>query len=363
MISWLGFFAGLILLGFTAASVVKTFMVPRATRSGVNRVVFVFVFRTFGLLTARIDDLDRRERVHALSAPAFLLCLLLAWLASVFAGFALLLWPSAGSFPLAMRESGSSLFTLGFAPPGSSGASAIVFAAAASGLAVLALLIAYLPLLYTAFNRRETQVTMLEALAGSPPWGPELLARQALIENSATLTGLYARWTEWAADISESHVNYRTLVYFRSPDPSTSWLLSLLAVLDGAALHLALNPSSAPHEARPLLRVGYSTLRRLAINLRLPVNDDPSPDDPIELTRADFDEAVRWLHDAGWRTERSADDAWPDFHGWRVNYEAAAYQLALHLDLPPAMWSGPRRPGRPPAAPPRRPTDRRPGRV
>ena len=107
---------------------------------------------------------------------------------------------------------------------------------------MLALLISYLPLLYTAFNRRETQVTMLEALAGAPPWGPELLARQALIDNSAALPGLYARWTELAADISESHVNYRTLVYFRSLDPATSWLLSLLAVLDAAALHLALNP-------------------------------------------------------------------------------------------------------------------------
>lgn len=236
-----------------------------------------------------------------------------------------------------------------------------MFVAAASGLAVLALLISYLPLLYTAFNRRETQVTMLEALAGAPPWGPELLARQALIDNTAALLGLYGRWTEWAADIAEGHVNYRTLVYFRSPDPAASWLLSLLAVLDGAALHLALNPSSAPQQARPLLRVGYLAMRYLAANLGLPVDHDPNPDDPIELTRADFDEAVRWLADAGWQPERLADDAWPQFHGWRVNYEAAAYQLALHLDMPPALWSGPRRPGRTPAAPPRRPKDRRPG--
>ena len=143
-----------------------------------------------------------------------------------------------------------------------------MFIAAASGLAVMALLIAYLPVLYAAFNRRETLVTMLEALAGAPPWGPELLARQALIGNAAYLPKVYDRWTEWAADISESHANYRTLVYFRSPDPDASWLLSLLAVLDGAALHLALNPSAAPAEARPLLRVGYITMRQLASTLR-----------------------------------------------------------------------------------------------
>jgi hypothetical protein len=360
VIAWLGFVCGLLLLGLTAASVIKTFMIPRATHTRLNMVVSAAVYGLFRRVTARIDDLPRRERILAVSAPIFLLSLLASWLICLYAGFALLLWPSAGSFTRALRESGSSLLTLGFAPPAGPAASAIVFVAAASGLAVLALLISYLPLLYTAFNRRETLVAMFEALAGTPPWGPELLARQALIDNSATLPGLYQRWAEWAADISESHVNYRTLVYFRSPDPAASWLLSLLAVLDGAALHMALNPSSAPYEARPLLRVGYLTMRQLAANLRLPVVDDPSPDDPIELTRAEFDEAVRWLRDAGWVTERSADDAWPHFHGWRVNYEAAAYQLALHLDLPPALWSGPRRPGRPAAAPPWRPTDRRP---
>ncbi len=360
MIAWLGFACGVLLLELTGTSVIKTFMIPRATRTRLNKIVSTLVYGMFRLVTAKIEDLARRERILAVSAPAFLLSLLISWLVCLYAGFALLLWPSARSFTSALRESGSSLFTLGFAPPTGSSASAIVFIAAASGLAVLALLISYLPLLYTAYNRRETLVTMFEALAGAPPWGPELLARQALIDNSATLPSLYARWTEWAADISESHVNYRTLVYFRSPDPAASWLLSLLAVLDGAALHLALNPSSAPYEARPLLRVGYLTMRQLAINVGLPVPEDPAPDDPIELTRAEFDQAAQWLRDAGWELERSADDAWPHFHGWRVNYEAAAYRLALHLDLPPALWSGPRRPGRPAAAPPRRPRDRRP---
>src|SRR5262249_7780492 len=165
------------------------------------------------------------------------------------------------------------------------GPTGIVFLAGASGLALVALLISYLPVLYAAFNRREIAVTTLEALAGSPPWGPELLARQALIGDVAYLPKVYERWTEWAADIAASHTNYRTLVFFRSPDPQTSWLLGLLAVLDAAALHLALNPGTAPAEARPLLRVGYITMRKLARNLGILVNDDPHPDDPIALTR------------------------------------------------------------------------------
>ena len=361
MIRWLGFAAGIVLVGLTWASVIKTFMVPRETHTRLNIIVAACVYRSFTFGTKHVNDLIKREKLLAFTAPAFLLGLLSSWLTCLWIGFSLLLWPTGVSFPIALRESGSSLFTLGFAFPRGLGGNLIVFVAAASGLAVLALLIAYLPLLYAAFNRRETLVATFEALAGAPPWGPELLARQALIDNEAVLPGLYARWTEWTADLSESHINYRTLVYFRSIDPAASWLLSLLAVLDGAALHLSLNPSSAPHEARPLLRVGYITMRRISAAMNLPVPADPAPTDPIELTRADFDEAVRWLQEAGWQIERRADDAWPHFHGWRVNYEAAAYKLAYHLDLPPALWSGSRRPGRRAAEPPQRPADRKPG--
>ena len=212
---------------------------------------------------------------------------------------------------MALRISGSSLTTLGFDAPEGAAPTAIVFAAAASGLAVVALLIGYLPVLYAAFNRRETLVTMLEALAANPAWGPELLARQALIDNVSYLPELYERWTEWAADISESHANYRALIYFRSPDPAGSWLLSLLAVLDAAALQLALCPESAPSQARPLLRVGYIAMRKLAKSLRLPAPDDPHPDDPIAITRG----RVRRRRRAGCGMRAGRSSARPTTHG------------------------------------------------
>jgi hypothetical protein len=362
LIQWLGSACGIGLLFLIASSVIKTFLIPRKTYSRFTGLVSAAVYWFFRAITTSIEDLATRERVLAASAPMFLLSLLASWVACLFVGYALVFWPlTTHGFAGALRESGSSLFTLGFVPPAGPAPAAVVFIAAGSGLAVMALLIAYLPVLYAAFNRRETLVNMFEALAGVPPWGPELLARQALIDNAGYLPRLYERWTEWAADISESHVNYRSLIFFRSPDPAASWLLSLLAVLDGAALHLALNPGSAPSEARPLLRVGYLAMRRLAGTLNLPVAADPMPDDPLVLTRQEFDDAVQWLRDSGWTPERSADDAWPHFRGWRVNYESAAHQLAYRLDLPPALWSGPRRAGRPAAQPPWRPSDRKPG--
>src|SRR6516164_11761215 len=336
MIRWLGFAAGIVLLLATASSVIKTLLIPRAATSVLSSTLGWLDRWILGNITARVQDLRQLERILAASGPAWLSSLLLSWLACLLLGFALLLWPlNYHTFPLALEEAGSSLFTLGFVRPYGAGPVGVVFLAGASGLTLVALLIAYLPTLYTAFNRREIVVTTLEALAGSPPWGPELLARQALIGDVAYLPKVYERWTEWAADISESHTNYRTLAYFRSPDPQASWLLSLLAVLDAAALHLAFNPSSAPAEARPLIRVGYLTMRKIARGLGMTVNEDPHPDDPLVLTRQEFDDAVEHMREAGWQFERSADEAWPHFNGWRVNYEAAAYAMACFLDLPP----------------------------
>jgi hypothetical protein len=205
-------------------------------------------------------------------------------------------------------------------------------------------------------------VTLLETEAGVPAWGPEVLARYQLIRTSSQLARLYERWTEWAADVSESHTSYRTLIYFRSPDPLRSWLLALLAVLDAAALELAICPRTVPSEARLLMRMGYLALRKIAESSRIPVDHDPKPSDPLVLTREDFDQAVQHVVAAGWTPERDLDEAWKHFRGWRVNYEQAAYGLAYHLDVVPAPWSGPRRDGTTRLLP-RRPVDRTPDMV
>lgn len=359
--AWFGFAAGVVLLLVTGSSVINTLLVPRPATPMLTLVIARVTRDAYRFVTDGIADLARREHILSKGGPTFLIGLLVSWLALLYCAFSLLMWPFIHEgFAQALRLSGSSLFTLGFDDPTGAVPSVFVFAEAASGLTVTALLIAYLPVLYAAFNRRETQVNMLEALAGSPAWGPELLARQVLIDTVEYLPRVYERWTEWAADISESHSNYRTLIFFRSPDPTSSWLLSLLAVMDAAAMHLALWPRTAPPEARPVLRVGYVTLRALGKSLRLRVPADPHPDDPLQLTRAEFEEGVAWVTRAGLAPERDTDEAWRHFQGWRVNYEAAAYAIAYLLNLPPALWSGPRRSALPIAKPPPRPPHRSP---
>src|ERR1700752_2544018 len=102
-------------------------MVPRATHTRLNKVVSRTVYGTFMLVTAKVDDLKRRESILSVSAPTFLLCLLASWLGCLWLGFALLLWPVSHNLKLALRESGSSMFTLGFSEPRSIGGNAIVF--------------------------------------------------------------------------------------------------------------------------------------------------------------------------------------------------------------------------------------------
>jgi hypothetical protein len=360
-VAWLLFAVGLCLLAVTWSSVVKTLLLPRHARSVINVVVSRTVLVGFRLGGARIARLERREQFLALGPPAFLVSLLVSWIGLLYVAYALILLPFVAASPVgALRLSGASLFTLGFDTPSGSAAYAIVFVAAISGIAVIALMIGYMPTLYAAYNRRETLVTMLDALAGVPSWGPELLARQQIIRNTAYLPRLYERWAEWAADITESHSTYRTLIYFRSRGPHQAWPLALLTVLDAAALHLALCPDSAPAEARPLLRIGFTAMRTVAATLGVPVNNDPHPGDPLDLTKAEFDEAVEHLREVGWTFERQPDEAWPHFRGWRVNYETAAHNIAAHLDLPPAPWSGPRSYLGASTAMPQRPANREP---
>ena len=348
------------------ASVVGTLIVPRPVGNWLTRWVDRAVDHGFWLATKPIADYERRDRVLAGQAAAILLSQLAAWLVLSFFGYALLLWPFVhGGVTSAFAESGSALFTLGFAKPTSSVPIAIVFFAAATGLGIIALQIAYVPTLYAAFNRRETEVALLNARAGVPSWGPELLARThyALgtgVSTVDTLPDLYERWERWAADVAESHATYLPLVRFRSPRPLSSWVTALLAVLDSAALFLALSPASAPVvPARLCLRSGFECLTRIAQAMGLDVPDEPDPRTGIKLSYQEYLDAIARMREVDFPIERDPAEAWPDFVGWRVNYEQAAYAVAAEVRAVPALWSGPRR--RPIAAiPPIRPPRGRP---
>jgi hypothetical protein len=330
-------------------SVIGTLIVPRAVGSWLTHWVDRLVLAAYRMVTWPVTDYVRRDRILATQAAAILVTQLGAWLGIFLAGFTLALWPFPGrSITTALADAGSSIFTLGFAEPAGTTPAVIVFIAAATGMVVVALQIGYLPTLYAAFNRRETEVALLVSRAGVPSWGPELLARTHYALGSGvstidTMPTLYAQWERWAADVAESHTTYLPLVRFRSPQPLSSWVTALLAVLDSAALFLSLAPKAAPVvPARLCLRSGFQCFSRIARAMGLQIPDEPDPEAGIRLTYEQFLAAVERMKKVDFPIERDPADAWPDFVGWRVNYEQAAYAVAYALDAAPALWSGSR---------------------
>jgi hypothetical protein len=334
---------GVVLLAGTFANIVRTLILPRGLGSRLTASLWWLWRRLLHGLVSRSRRYETRDRMLAWLAPLILITQLVWWLAALFTGYGLLMHATSGlGWRSAFREAGSSLFTLGYASSARLHLSIIDFAAAACGPLVIALQIAYLPTLYAAYNRRETEVTLLRSRAGEPSWGPELLARQGLVGTVAQLRQVYQGWERLSADIGESHANYPVLLAFRSPQPYRSWIVAMLAVMDGAAMHLALAPTAAPAEARLALRAGFTALRDIADVVGIRYNADPLPDTPIALTYEEFLEGVKRAEDGGFRSERGAEEAWPHFQGWRVNYESIGYALARLVDAVPANWSGPR---------------------
>src|SRR5690242_14100823 len=348
---------GLLILA-SVSSVSGTLIVTRLVRSRLTRWIDRGVDWGYQLATTRVADYRRRDRLLATQAAAILLIQLAAWLVVAYVGFALLLWPfAARGVVSAFTDAGSSLFTLGFAVPAGAVPAVIVFLAAAVGLVILTLQIAYLPTLYAAFNRRETDVALLNARGGVPSWGPELLARTHYALGSGmstldTMPELYTQWERWAADVAESHTTYLQLVRFRSPQALSSWVTALLAVMDSAALFLALSPAAAPViPARLCLRAGFQCFNRIAQAMGIDVPDEPDPGAGITLTYDEFLQAVTRMREVDFPIERDPAEAWPDFVGWRVNYERSAYAIAAAVYAVPAQWSGPRRRPAPPIVP------------
>lgn len=347
---WVAAACGTLLVLTAWQSVIGTLIVPRPVPSWLTRLVDRLVLAVYRVITKPCREFEKLDRILATQAAAILVSQLVAWLAIFLAGFTLLLWPAHGrSITTALTDAGSSIFTLGFAEPPGAVPAVVSFFAAATGMVVVALQIGYLPALYAAFNRRETEIALLNARSGAPSWGPELLARTyyALGNDTSTvntLPDLYRAWERWAADVAESHTTYLPLVRFRSPRPYASWVTSLLAVLDSAALMLALSPEEAPTvPARLCIRGGFQCLVRVARAMGLDLPEEADPDSPISLTYEEFSDAVNRMRDVGFPVTRDAADAWPDFVGWRLNYESPAYLIAAAIDAVPALWSGPRR--------------------
>jgi hypothetical protein len=198
--------------------------------------------------------------------------------------------------------------------------------------------------MYGAFQRREAVVNMLDVRAGSPPSAVELVERYHSLHRFDRLRNLWETWEVWFAEVEESHTSLPALVFFRSPRPEHSWVTAAGAVLDSGAFVLAALDIPTDPEANLCVRAGYGCLRHIADYFGIEYDPDPSPDDPISITRGEFDEAWERLADMGVPLKKDRDQAWRDFAGWRVNYDVPLLELAELTMAPYAPWSSDRGP-------------------
>ena len=329
----------------TVGSAVRTVVLPRAVVARIGRVVFLTVRLVFRLRIGPSAPYERRDRVLALYAPTALMVLLATWLVLVLAGGTAIFWglgQGHRGLRAAFDTAGSSVLTLGFARPSDLPSTVVAFAEAATGLLLLALLITYLPSIYSAFSRREALVASLETPAGSPPSPANFLVRLRKIRGLDDMTDLWKEWERWFVELQETHISFPSLVYFRSPLPEQSWVTAAGVVLDTAALAASTLDRPTDPAAQLMLRSGWLALRRVAAYFGLPHATDPRPTDAISVTKEEYDALYDSLQAEAVPLKADRDQAWRDFAGWRVNYDQALIGLARLTDAPPAPWSSDR---------------------
>ncbi len=335
----IAFVVGAATVAATFGSAIRTVILPRGVPAMLARVVFRSMRGLFTLRIGRSASYERRDALMALYAPITLLVLLGVWMALVLSGYLLMFWGLGGrGLREAFELSGSSIFTLGFARSDDVPTAALTFSEALLGLGLLALLITYLPTIYGAFSRREAAVTALEVRAGSPPWAVQLIERYWGVGRIDRVNELWSRWEAWFVEVEESHTSFPSLVFFRSPQPDHSWVTAAGTILDAASMVNAAVAIEHDVEADFCIRAGYLALRRIAGFFDIPYDPDPRPDDPISLTRGEFEQACQRLAVAGVPLKPDRDQAWRDFAGWRVNYDAVLIALAGLTIAPYAPW-------------------------
>jgi hypothetical protein len=324
-------------------SAVRSVVLPRGEPVLLTRLVFVPLRSLFLLRDRKARTYEDRDRALALYAPLGLLLMPGSWLAVVIAGFTAIFWGLGVDPPeAAFKLSGSSLLTLGFLAPPTLAAHVAAVVEAALGLGLVALLISYLPSIYSAFQRRELVVAQLATRAGDPPSAMMMLQRYNRLQGLPAIDENWEPWERWFSDVEETHTSQPSLVFFRSISHERSWITTAGVILDTASLRASTLDLPRSPAAELCIRAGYLCLRRVATYSDISFDSDPRPSGPVSIDRTEFDEAYDRLLADGLRLRADRDQCWNDFAGWRVNYDVPLLGLAGLIAAPYAPWTSDR---------------------
>jgi hypothetical protein len=323
----------------------ETVVLPRSVsrRLRLTAVYYRVTWRPWAAIARAFSSDARRERFLAVYGPMSLIGLAVVWALGLLCGFAIVHW-SVGSnlhvltgsarFVDDLYMSGTTLFTLGLGDvqPTTGIARLLTVVESGTGFGFLAIVIAYLPVLYQSFAKREVRLTLLDAWAGSPPAAVEVLLRLARAGELPALDAFLKDWEYWCSEVLESHISYPATAYFRSQHQRQSWVSALSAVLDLSAL-VAVGIDGVPIWQA---RVTFAIARHTAVDLtqvlqaRAEANVDRLSGDELERLRRD-------LEAAGLRPDRSPE-ADAELTRLRRSYEPYVIGLAHRLMMPASRW-------------------------
>ncbi len=358
----LSLIGGAVLLALVLLDAFQSIILPRRPvgRLRITRLFFVFTWHPWRLIARSTPGRAAREQVYSIYGPLSLLILFVFWAVLLTVGFALVFFGLHISFHDPLRAdndawtrlrsclyvSGTTLFTLGMGDvtPETQLARALTVLEAGTGLGFIALVIGYVPVLYTAFSHREVQVALLDARAGSPPTATELMLRHSFEEGPQVLRRLLADWEVWCAEMLETHISYPILCYYRSQHDNQSWLAALTAVLDVCALLITMMEGEKTRQAQLTFAIGRHTLVDLVHVFHLEPEEKRLREAP--LTRLPDEELMRLCE----ALEGTGFSPCEDFESrerlvaMRMLYEPYACALANYLGLNLPVWVPPVQP-------------------
>ena len=155
---------------------------------------------------------------------------------------------------------------------------AIVFSAAEAltMTTVVALLIGYLPGIFTSYQQREQAVSSLDELAGSRPDGVRVVDSFLQTYGPSKLGGFWQSWLDWFRALASAGSTLSGELYLRSSSWDRAWICAAGAMLDAASLVESCLDLTTDPAAERLVHFGSNSLRQVLSRSICNVRQNPA---------------------------------------------------------------------------------------
>jgi hypothetical protein len=329
----------------------ETIILPRRVtrRFRLAAQFYRLTWRPWRALAEHIGSRRPREAFLGYYGPIATPLLLAFWAMGMILAFAGLHWalqtpvkapekhPNFGTY---LYMSGTDYFTLGLGDvTAADGVGRLLTVLeAGTGFAFLAIIFGYFPVLYQAFSRREVNIALMDARAGSPSSALELLRHYSETSGMDSLQNALREMEHWTGELMESHISYPVLSFFRSQHDNQSWLAAITTILDSCAL-LIVGVGEVPIRQA---RLTFAMARHAVVDIAQILNASPRPPAPERLQPEEFARLRAALASTGLEL-RVGDEAARRLAELRKRYEPYVAALSYRLLLPLPAWA-PERP-------------------